>query len=108
MGADTLIEWADHTFNPWIGCTKVSPACDNCYAETLATTRLGVQWGPHAERRRTAESTWHQPLAWNRKAQREVGDVLLASHVPLLAPVELGTIADLVFRNPHHPAEQRS
>ncbi|MBR0649542.1 phage Gp37/Gp68 family protein [Roseomonas terrae] len=71
MGADTLIEWADHTFNPWIGCTKVSPACDNCYAETLATARLGVQWGPHAERRRTAESTWRRPLAWNRKAQRE-------------------------------------
>jgi protein gp37 len=70
MGADTRIEWADHTFNPWIGCTKVSPACDHCYAETLATARLGVQWGPHAERRRTAESTWRQPLAWNRKAER--------------------------------------
>jgi protein gp37 len=71
MGENTAIEWADHTFNPWIGCTKVSPACDNCYAEKLAVNRLGVAWGPHAERRRTAESTWRQPLAWNRKAQRE-------------------------------------
>lgn len=71
MGEKTLIEWADHTFNPWIGCTKVSPACDHCYAEKLATARLGVAWGPHAERRRTAESTWRQPLAWNRKAERE-------------------------------------
>jgi protein gp37 len=71
MGADTCIEWADHTFNPWIGCTKVSPACDHCYAETLATARLGVAWGPHAERRRTAPSTWRQPLAWNRRAERE-------------------------------------
>lgn len=71
MGEHTAIEWADHTFNPWIGCTKVSPACDNCYAEKLATNRLGVGWGPHAERRRTAVSTWQQPLAWNRKAQRE-------------------------------------
>lgn len=71
MGENTKIEWADHTFNPWIGCTKVSPACDHCYAEALATNRLGVAWGPHAARRRTAESTWRQPLAWNRKAERE-------------------------------------
>ena len=26
------IEWTDHTFNPWIGCTKISPGCRNCYA----------------------------------------------------------------------------
>ena len=65
----TSIEWAHYSFNPWIGCTKVSPGCDNCYAEKLATARLGVAWGPHAERRRTADSTWRQPLAWNRKAQ---------------------------------------
>lgn len=70
MGADTKIEWADHTFNPWIGCTAVSPACDHCYAERLAH-RFGVAWGPHAERRRTSESNWRQPLAWNRKALRE-------------------------------------
>lgn len=71
MGENSAIEWTDHTFNPWIGCTKVSPGCDHCYAEKLATARLGVAWGPHAERRRAAESTWRQPLAWNRKAERE-------------------------------------
>lgn len=27
MSANTKIEWADHTFNPWIGCTKVGPGC---------------------------------------------------------------------------------
>jgi protein gp37 len=64
----TGISWADLTFNPWIGCTRVSPACDNCYAETLATNRLGVQWGPHADRRRTAASTWAKPMRWNRIA----------------------------------------
>lgn len=69
MGDNTLIEWATHTFNGWIGCTAVSPACDHCYAEQLATTRLGVQWGPHAQRRRTTPRNWTRPLAWNRKAQ---------------------------------------
>jgi len=71
MGAETRIEWADHTFNPWMGCQAVSPACDHCYAETLATGRLGVAWGPHAERRRTKPSTWTLPLRWNRQAERE-------------------------------------
>lgn len=33
MAENTAIEWADHTFNPWTGCTKVSPGCDHCYAE---------------------------------------------------------------------------
>lgn len=64
----TGISWADLTFNPWIGCTKVSPACDNCYAETLATNRLGIAWGPHADRHRTAASTWAKPHRWNRIA----------------------------------------
>lgn len=29
------IEWTDHTFNPWIGCAKVSPGCAHCYAESV-------------------------------------------------------------------------
>jgi protein gp37 len=64
----TGISWADLTFNPWIGCQKVSPACDHCYAESLATTRLGVAWGPGAERRRTAPGNWSKPPRWNRYA----------------------------------------
>jgi protein gp37 len=71
MGENSAIEWTDHTFNPWIGCQRVSPGCDHCYAERLATARLRVAWGPGAERRRTVPSTWRQPLAWNRKAERE-------------------------------------
>lgn len=64
----TGISWADMTFNPWIGCQKVSPACDHCYAESLATTRLGVAWGPGAARRRTAPGNWSKPVKWNRYA----------------------------------------
>lgn len=65
------IEWTHHTFNPWIGCTKVSAACDHCYAENLMDHRLGrVQWGPHGERKRTSAANWKQPLSWNRAAQK--------------------------------------
>lgn len=64
----TGISWTDLTFNPWIGCTKVSPACDHCYAEALATTRLGVGWGPGAPRRRTAPGNWAKPKRWQKIA----------------------------------------
>ena len=72
MGTATAIEWTDHTFNPWAGCAKVSPACANCYAEkSPGSVFRGVKWGPKAERVVSADSTWRQPLAWNRKAERE-------------------------------------
>lgn len=70
MAEKTGISWADHTFNPWLGCSPVSPACHNCYAEALVVNRLGVGWGPHALRRRTAASTWQQVRRWNRRAER--------------------------------------
>ena len=69
MADSTKIEWADATFNPWIGCQRVSAGCDHCYAETLMDQRLGrVEWGPHGTRRRTSAGYWRQPLLWNRRA----------------------------------------
>ncbi|AUN31985.1 phage Gp37/Gp68 family protein [Niveispirillum cyanobacteriorum] len=67
MGADSKIEWTDYTFNPWRGCTAISPACDHCYAKTLVEGRLS---GDFSQRARAADSTWKQPLAWNRKAAK--------------------------------------
>ena len=68
MAEITKIEWADHTFNPWIGCTKVSPGCDNCYAEAREDKRFGrVKWGVGNPRSRT--STWDDPVKWNRQAE---------------------------------------
>jgi protein gp37 len=64
----TSIEWCDSTFNPWTGCTKVSPGCDHCYAEAWAKRSGTVQWGPHAQRRRTTAANWHKPLQWNTEA----------------------------------------
>jgi protein gp37 len=69
MSANSKIEWTDHTFNPWEGCQKVGPGCDNCYAEAR-NARFGggqaVNWGPGAPRRRTSIANWQKPLAWNR------------------------------------------
>lgn len=73
MSANTKIEWADHTFNPWEGCQKVGPGCDHCYAEARNARFAGgqaINWGPGAPRRRTSEANWHQPLKWNLQAAR--------------------------------------
>lgn len=68
MGEKTEIAWTDSTFNPWIGCQKVSAGCDLCYAETLMDHRYHrVQWGPHGTRVRTSPQNWRGPLAWQRK-----------------------------------------
>lgn len=71
MSENTSIEWADHSFSPWIGCTKVSAGCKNCYAEN--TTRARVlrsqgheTWGKGAKRSRTSAATWKNPVKWNR------------------------------------------
>ncbi|OXR48052.1 hypothetical protein PuT2_14740 [Pusillimonas sp. T2] len=66
MSETTNIEWCDSTFNPWIGCNKVSPGCDHCYAEQSTPARvLDVKWGAKVARRRTSASNWRKPLAWN-------------------------------------------
>lgn len=72
MGTKTKIEWTDHTFNPWMGCAKVSPGCDHCYAERDARRWKGKRgtWGPNGKRVIAAESTWKKPLAWNRAAKK--------------------------------------
>ena len=67
---DSNIEWTDHTFNPWIGCQKISPGCDHCYAEAMMDHRYGrVQWGPWGKRDRTSPANWRNPLKWDREAQ---------------------------------------
>ena len=64
---NSRIEWTDHTFNPWIGCTKVSAGCANCYAERMLDIRLGsVKWG--GARKLTSDKNWSQPIAWSTKS----------------------------------------
>ena len=69
MGEFTKIAWTDHTFNPWIGCQKVSPGCDHCYAEAFFDHRFHkVQWGPHGKRKRTSATNWGLPFKWASEA----------------------------------------
>lgn len=68
--AESSIEWTDYTFNGWIGCTRVGPGCENCYAAAQDRFRGWTPegWGAGKPRRRTSESNWKLPLRWNRIA----------------------------------------
>jgi protein gp37 len=79
MAENSKIEWTDHTFNPWVGCQKVSPGCDHCYAEAWAKRTGSVEWGPHGERRRTTPDYWRNPHRWVRKAKGARKRVFCAS-----------------------------
>lgn len=70
MGDRSAIEWTDATWNPVTGCSKVSPGCANCYAETLSL-RFGWTPGPWtpanaAENVKLRPERLSQPLAWRR------------------------------------------
>lgn len=94
---NSRIEWTDHTFNPWIGCTKVSPGCKNCYAETLNKRwRNGANWGNGAPRARTSVSNWKQPLKWNIDARRQFDSWKTFRD-------SLGTSDDKLVANGHEP-----
>ena len=71
MGKDSGIEWTHHTFNPWWGCTKVSPGCAHCYADTLSK-RIGHNiWGDGNPRRFFGDKHWNEPLRWNLAAIKQ-------------------------------------
>lgn len=72
MAAITGISWCDSTANLWRGCQAVSPACDNCYAETFVTGRMGGCWGPQADRVYIKQG-WADLRKWQRQAERNGG-----------------------------------
>jgi len=76
VGETSKISWTHATFNPWLGCTKVSPACTHCYAEVSTPVRRaragGLElWGDKAARSVTSDSYWKQPHRWNAAAVSE-------------------------------------
>lgn len=67
MAETTGISWTDSTFNGWIGCDRVSPGCDNCYAAVSTPARVfRIVWGPKEPRHLTSDSNWDEPRRWER------------------------------------------
>jgi protein gp37 len=70
MAKETKIQWCDSTFNPWWGCTKISPGCENCYAADIAQRFKRCEWGDNKQRVRTSPNSWNEPRKWNKKAEK--------------------------------------
>lgn len=84
--AETTIEWTSYrrpdgskvpgyTFNPWVGCSKVSAGCKNCYAEVETFARVqranGRElWGVNGDRHLTSDENWAKPRRWNKDAEK--------------------------------------
>ncbi len=107
MAETSNIAWTKSTFNGWIGCTKIGPGCDHCYAEVQdSRKRWGktTHWGAGVPRHRTSESYWKQPLAWdklaaNEKWRAEHGEITTPfADRPGFWPVFCASLAD-VFDN---------
>ncbi|MGO9641296.1 MAG: DUF5131 family protein [Candidatus Acidiferrales bacterium] len=66
MSAESSIEWTDATWNPVRGCTKVSPGCKHCYAETFAERFRGVKGHPYEQGfdLRLVTEKLGEPLRW--------------------------------------------
>ncbi|QLC26118.1 phage Gp37/Gp68 family protein [Parasphingopyxis algicola] len=71
MAKNSRIEWTTHTFNPWWGCVKVSPACKHCYAESWSKRVGSKVWGIGAERRFFSDKHWSEPLKWDAEAKEQ-------------------------------------
>lgn len=59
MGKNSAIEWTDATWNPWMGCTKISEGCKNCYM-----FRDQKRFGHEPTKLRRSKTTFHDPLSW--------------------------------------------
>ena len=68
MAENSNIEWTDHTISFWWGCEKISPACTNCYADTLAKRYGDDIWGKGKPRRKI-KSAVENLLKLNEKAK---------------------------------------
>ena len=68
MSDRSAIEWTDATWNPVRGCTKVSPGCANCYAETFAERFRGVPGHPYEQGfdLRLVPEMLDEPIRWRR------------------------------------------
>jgi protein gp37 len=66
MGDNSAIEWTEATWNPTVGCTKVSEGCDNCYAERLVEGRMRHRYPHGFGMVRVHSDRVNLPLRWRR------------------------------------------
>lgn len=103
MSEHSAIEWTDATWNPVRGCTKVSPGCKHCYAETLAERFRGVPGHPfeHGFDLRLVEEALTLPLRWRRGRRIFVNSMSDLFHEDIPEPY-LQRVFGVMRQTPQH------
>src|SRR5437879_2779728 len=73
VSLNSQIEWTDATWNPVRGCTKISPGCKHCYAETFAERFRGVKGHPYEQgfELRLVPEKLNEPSQWRSPRSEE-------------------------------------
>lgn len=103
MAEKSGIEWTDSTWNPVTGCTKMSPGCKNCYAETFAERFRGVQAHPFEQGfdLKLWPERLDMPLRWKEPRTIFVNSMSDLFHEEV--PEEfIGRVFDTMIRADHH------
>jgi len=97
----TKIEWTDATWNPVTGCTRVSPGCDHCYAETIAHRFAGTKAYPNGFDVTLRPERLDQPLRWQRPRRVFVNSMSDLFHDDV--PDEyIGSVFEVMAKAPQH------
>lgn len=103
MSDQSKIEWTDATWNPIRGCTKISPGCAHCYAETFAERFRGVAGHPYEQGfdLRLVPEKLDEPLRWKKPRRIFVNSMsdLFHQRVPLFF---VGQILSVMLCADHH------
>lgn len=97
------IEWTEHTWNPVTGCTKVSPGCENCYAEVMAfrLQSMGVRGYENGFEISIIEERLNQPLLRKKSTKYFVNSMsdLFHEEVP---DSFIDKVFEVINMTPHH------
>lgn len=103
MSDKSKIEWTEATWNPVTGCTKVSPGCDNCYAETFAERWRGTAGHPYENGfdLTLRPERLDQPLRWKRPRRIFVNSMsdLFHDDIP---DSHIAEVFSVMARTPQH------
>lgn len=103
MSEKSSIEWTDATWNPVRGCTKISPGCKHCYAETFAERFRGVPGHPYEQGfdLRLVPEKLSEPLRWKTPKRIFVNSMSDLFH-PNVPAEFIGRVAEVMTQTPWH------
>lgn len=98
MAETSKIEWTEATWNPWIGCDRVSPGCAHCYAGDRWAKRVGRKFWGNVTRSKT---TFRDPLKWKKGRMIFVCSLSDFFH-PDVDPAWRAEAWEIIRQTPHH------